>query len=182
MGNPWTDLPGLVTSGLLGTPSGWWGVGKGTLWRLALVRVARQATEGIYACSTQATLVCPSTRCTIYAVSFWFSFSGGSLSGLLSHLFRMNLGQYLEDSHSKMGMSDIYNHLSLGVQCPWGSLLQESQLLVPSPLWDPSSHSTSDSRKWKYGSLRGGVRNVMLETQVLLNIQMEWPFCRTLWV
>lgn len=61
MGNPLIDLPGPVTSGLLGTPPGLWG-GKGALWRLGLVYVARQATEGLCACPAQATLVCPCTH------------------------------------------------------------------------------------------------------------------------
>lgn len=99
--------------------------GKGTLWKLALVHVARQATKGICACSSHCcTAVSQYTMRTIYIISFWFSFSGGSLLGLLSHLLRVNSSQYVEDSHSKMGTSDISNHLCLGAPCPWGSLLQ----------------------------------------------------------
>lgn len=68
---------------------------------------------------------------TTYIVSFWFSFSGGSLSRLLGHLFRMNSSQYLEDSHSKVGTSDTSSHLSLVAQGLWGSLWQGSRLLGP---------------------------------------------------
>ena len=68
---------------------------------------------------------------TTYTVSFWFSFSGGSLSRLLSHLFRVNSSQYLEDSDSKVGPPDISSHLSLAAQGLWGSLWQESRLLCP---------------------------------------------------
>lgn len=53
----------------------------------------------------------------IYIVSFQFSFSGGSLSGLLSHPLRENSSQHLEDSLSMMGTSDMSNHLCLGAPC-----------------------------------------------------------------
>lgn len=65
MGNPQTDLPGSITGGLLGTPPGLWG-GKGALWRLGLVYVARQATEGLCLLHPSYTAVAPHTMGTIY--------------------------------------------------------------------------------------------------------------------
>lgn len=117
---------------------------------------------------------------TTYIASFWFSSSGGSLSRLLSHLFK---GEFepVEDSHSEVGTSDTSSHLSLVAQGLWGSPLARITALGP-PIWDPSSHSTSDSMKQEYGSLRGGLRCDMLATQVSLDIWVEWPFCKTLWV
>lgn len=65
MGNPLTDLPRSITSGLIGTPPGLWG-GKGALWRLGLVYEARQATEDLCLLRPSCTAVSPHTMGTMY--------------------------------------------------------------------------------------------------------------------
>lgn len=77
------------------------------------------------------------------------SLPGGSLLGLLSHLFTVNLSLYLEDSNRRWVHLTHLITSSLDVQCPWGSFLQELQLWG-SPFGIPD-HSTSDSGKQEYG-------------------------------
>lgn len=93
-------------------------------------------------------------------IIFWFSLPGGSLSGLLSHLFRVNWSQYLEDGDRRWAHLTYLLISPLDAQRSWRSFWQESQFLGP-PSGIPD-HSTSDSGKQEYGSVRGGWRHVML--------------------